>query len=192
VIEPPFLYPNKPIRIFNLTETLATLNPEDWFVQPKWKGDRVIISIQKSGKITMWSRHRRILSRAGDDWNWLDLTWSGERDALLDGQLLSDGQTIYIWDQIMENGEIVTTKRPLYASYDRRCIIWGDLYMIGHNGRTIKSCDNYNAEHWRFCIERHVENPNFEGLVFKRKDATDMWGITETKETPSQLKWRME
>lgn len=183
-----YLYPNKPIRFYDLKILITSIqefDPDQWVVQPKWDGHRALIFCDEMGKITVYSRHKTPLTLAKNNWNWLSVL-PLKRPWLLDGELTRD-QRMRVWDYAYQG-----------KSYD-----WNLPYgtRIEKLSRQLKK--QYKKGDFTFELiqtqpflkYRELLNLNdtyLEGLVFKNLQAIDLWGLHQTHEKASQIKFRLK
>ena len=179
-----FIYPNKPIRVQTLDTFLSLANDGLWVLQAKHDGDRALIEVDKDGVVTIYSRHNRVHADSAPWRHIADLPLA--RPFLLDGELVNK-KLIIIWDYGVLAGKMVVSLP--YAQRLQRILTLPDLSSI--HGYTIKTVSSAAAQ--RKSVERLLSGgERVEGLVAKRLDAVDFWGISRTTEVPSMLKWRIK
>jgi ATP-dependent DNA ligase len=177
-----FVFPNKPIRVYQ-PDVLTKFGLDGWIVQPKWDGHRVLPYCDKDGKITAFSRHGRPLALAANDWDWLSMLQI-PRPWLLDGELTRSGRMI-IWDYGVLDGDQSTS-----LPYDTRLTtLQAMLSPLKKGGKVIELVETLDASEYEKILAREGE-PDLEGVVFKRRNAKNLWGLTSTSEVPSQVKYR--
>jgi ATP-dependent DNA ligase len=169
-----FVFPNKPIKIH--TSNLRSISFGDWIVQPKFDGHRALPACDESGNITIFSRHGRPLSRAKGRKDIGKIDWP--TPWLLDGEMTVDGRLI-IWDLAVLGG-VDFTRHP----YLNRLKFLESLKDLSPGITIIKTLPA--SEYEKLFLDR--SDSAVEGVVFKKKLATDLWGGTSTKEVASQLK----
>lgn len=177
-----FIYPNKPTRIYTPGKLLTALHkPENWIVQCKWDGKRVMIDCTALGAVTFWGREQQAW---GPGWGWLkDLPL--ERPWFLDGELLRDGRII-VWDFAIVGGQRCY-KQP-YGS--RLAALRGILPSpITQDGKQFSLAETLPATEYQQLLDRKGE-PGLEGVVWKSLTATDLWGVTSTSTVGSCFKYR--
>ena len=172
-----FNFPNKPIKIRE--SILKTLNLDEWIAQPKWNGHRC--NPQYDGKqLEVLSRHGTPLTLAAGKWSHL-VSLPLPRPWALDGELTRSGRLI-LWDWSLLDG-----KNGSDLAYHNRLDILSGFDLSYTKG--VELIETLPARDWRKIWARKGE-PDLEGVVFKRKDARDLWGGTSTKEVAGQLKMR--
>jgi hypothetical protein len=191
--ENPFLYPNKPV-LFHRLETLeAHIDLSKYLVQPKYNGDRAIVSCSKDGKVVVFSRLRRELNGTKGKFDYLADAVKLPKPWVLDGEWVKEKFGIYWWDVGMVGGKFVggTPYKERFEKYEE---LVGRIQMPADHKmpflcRTIwAECD---SKHYQAVKDISIQGvSSLEGLVYKLKDATDLWGVSSTSERPSQLKWR--
>lgn len=172
-----FLFPNKPIRIYNVPQFLQNINLDDWIVQSKWDGKRVLPSCDERGRITLHGRQGQVFKDAG--WSWLDQL-PLPKPWLLDGELLRDGR-MFVWDYAIFGG-----KKSYREPYFGRLKL---LQTLPCGLGKFQIIETKSAVEYKSILAPGKAN-GLEGCVFKLKRATDLFGVTSTKETPSQYKYR--
>lgn len=187
-----FVFPNKPLRIYNVTRILNIVESDNWIVQPKWDGHRALPHCDENGKITVFSRQGTPLTLAKKDFTWLSLL-PIPRPWLLDGELLRDGRMI-IWDYafmgISESGIPNYVCKTLYLErLLRLCHIFKEPFK--KNGFSIELVESIPAKHYKRIMLK-AGDQSLEGFVLKNRAAIDLWGISSTREVSSQLKFRFK
>lgn len=177
-----FIFPNKPIQIHNPETVFQSIDRERWLAQPKWAGHRALPQCNRSGEITVYSRHGKPLTLAAkDNWQWLAMLIRLPRPWLLDGELCRDGNLV-IWD-IGIMGNRIMQQEP----YEKRIHALRDALpnpkTKGH--QKIEVIETFDAENWPHIFK----SEKIEGVVFKNKQASDFWGIHSTKNVGTQIKY---
>ena len=177
-----FLFPNKPVRVASIETFFSAIKgrERDWVLQSKHDGDRAVITMDGEGVVSIFSRHGRLLTD-GEPWGHLrklpiKAPWT------LDAELVTE-KLIVVWDFGYESGRLVAGLP--YESRLDRVLSMPDLSSLG--GHTIRPVKTFPA-HIRN-IERLLNGERVEGVVAKKLTATDLWGITGTRDTASQVKW---
>lgn len=175
-----WLWPNKPIRFYNLDELVLSIG-DDWVVQPKWNGHRALVKIE-DGHVTVFSRHKRPLRMAdAGNWTWLRMVF-GE-NLLLDGEMVSPHELV-VWDLINEESFINST------SYVCRLDLLKSLLpdQRTKGGETVKIVETRAFDRYKELLLLRGRD-NIEGLVFKNLSANDFFDSRSTREVSSQLKY---
>jgi hypothetical protein len=92
---------------------------------------------------------------------------------------------LIVWDYGYESGRLVAATP--YESRLERVLALPDLSSL--EGYTIRPVQTLPVAERN--AQKLLKGDRVEGLVAKRKSARDLWGITGTKEVPSQVKWRV-
>jgi ATP-dependent DNA ligase len=177
-----FLFPNKPTRFHDI-KFPETLKLEEWFAQPKWDGHRALI-LHDGRKIKIYSRQGSLLTLAkGRGWEPLIAYVLKDLRApwLLDGEMLRDAKKIIVWDYAYIGGDQFT-QLPYEARFMKL------LRLVPAHG-PLELIENFRGEQYREILRPPVD-PNLEGFVLKRRNATNLWGLTSTSEVATQLKYR--
>lgn len=178
-----FIFPNKPIRIYDIPRLLATLPAERWLVQPKWDGKRVHPYCDAEGNITLFGRQGQTFK---EQWPWLsELPFP--RPWFLDGELLRDNR-MFIWDFAVWNGE-----QKFKTPYQERLEVLQSLiptmmFQFGQQGLSL--VDTFQIADYAALLKPGKVN-GLEGVVFKDRMATNLWGPFSTSENSSQFKFRL-
>jgi len=187
-----YVFPNKPLRIYNVSRILNIVESDNWIVQPKWDGHRALPHCDENGKVTVFSRQGTPLTLAKKDFTWLSLL-PIPRPWLLDGELLRDGRMI-IWDYAFMG--ISESGIPNYVCKKEYGSRLSELQKIfdqkfTKNKFSIELIDTYPAKVYNRIMLK-AGDKNLEGFVLKNKAAIDLWGISSTREVSSQLKFRFK
>lgn len=176
-----FCYPNKPIRIYQIDKLLTTLPIDKWIVQSKVDGKRVLPYCDNDGNITLYGRLNQKFKETRPELAKLDLP----RPWLADGELLRDGR-IFLWDYAVVGGAEVF-KLPYQERLTRLQSVFSldaDVDRVG-----CELIDTFPANQYQTILSRGKDD-GLEGIVFKNKLATNMFGVTSTNEVPSMFKYR--
>lgn len=179
-----FIYPNKPVRFYDLKRMIAAGNDEEWVLQPKWDGHRAIIDCSLDGGIIVNSRHGTPLTLAKNNWQWLSIL-EIPRPWTLDGELTRDGRLI-VWDFAVLGGVIYFP-----APYRERLKFLKSAKSLNmkKGSQSVSVIEMVKpSEYKKFLLQR--SDTALEGLVMKRLDARDFWSINATIDVGSQLKFR--
>jgi ATP-dependent DNA ligase len=177
-----FYFPNKPVRVYNADRLVRRLSrQEGWIGQPKWDGKRAEIACE-DGKVVLHSREGREWPQ--ERWDWLaDLPLP--QPWFLDGELTRDNH-IRVWDFAVLGGEVLY-RTPYGDRLSRlEALLPSPLEQGGQSfacieTRPLEACGELLAR----------EGDEFlEGVVWKRLDATDLWGPNSTSQVGSQFKFR--
>lgn len=170
-----FIFPNKPIRVYNIPKLLETLPFDKWVVQEKWDGKRVHPCCDKDGKITLYGRQGQIFKEVKPELAKMDLPrpWFG------DGELLRDGR-IFLWDYAVLGGQEV-----FHLPYQERLTRLQSITMVGCQLVETLPINQYQT------ILSRGKKDGLEGVVFKNSLATNLWGPFSTTEVSSQFKFRL-
>jgi hypothetical protein len=180
-----FIYPNKPVRFYDLKRFAATITPEEWVVQPKYDGHRAHPYCDEAGDVTVYGRNGKPLNLAKGDWKWLSLL-EIPRPYLLDGELTRDGRLL-LWDYAILGG--ASEFREAYENRLKKLL--GLVPKPLSKGRyTVGLVETAEARKWAEVLLKHRGDPTVEGLVFKKRSARDLWGQFSTAEVPSQMKFK--
>lgn len=174
-----WLWPNKPIRFYDLTELVSSIG-DGWVVQPKWDGHRALVKIE-DGHVTIFSRHKRPLRMAHvGGWAWLGMVFGD--NLLIDGEMVSPHE-IVVWDFINEETFVKS------STYNERLVKLQSLLSssISKGDETVKIVETRPASRYKELLLRRREN--IEGLVFKNLRAKNFFDSKSTKEVSSQLKY---
>jgi ATP-dependent DNA ligase len=180
-----FIFPNKPVEIIN-PKLLKKLNLDDWIVQPKWNGHRAHPFLGEDGRCTVLSRHGTPLTRAkAGDWGWLSQLpiapqWQ------LDSEMTTSGSLI-VWDYATMGGEDFARLPYEVRLKSLKALL--DVPM-GCGGHFIHLIETLPASRFEEILARRGTLPDLEGIVFKKKGATDLWGGHSTREVPSMIKYK--
>lgn len=175
-----FVWPNKPIRIYNIDKLLATLPLENWICQPKWDGKRVEPWCDEDGKIVLYGRQGQVFP---EKWAWLE-SLPLERPWLLDGELLRDGRMI-VWDYAIMGGS--NEYRLPYS--ERLNLLKCRLQPKSIGNQSFSLIETYPAAEYERILNR-VKGNQLEGIVFKSLGSTNLWGVHSTSEVGTQFKYR--
>ena len=179
-----FIYPNKPIRIYDIEKLKHSIDFKAWIVQPKWDGHRAIIACDESGKVQVFSRHKTHLRLAGDQWTWLNLL-PFPRPWLVDGELLHSGRLV-IWDYAIWGGAYLFNK-PYSERLKELETALPNVLRKGNKSTLVIS--QVPANRYKEILLKKGDK-ELEGIIFKNPQATDFWGPYRTREVPSQFKYR--
>ncbi|HVI40633.1 MAG TPA: hypothetical protein VM577_08235 [Anaerovoracaceae bacterium] len=170
-----FIFPNKPIRIYDIPKLVATLPEDKWLVQPKWDGKRVHPFCDETGKVILFGRQGQTFKEVKPELAKMDLPrpWFG------DGELLRDGR-IFLWDYAVLGG-----KEVFKTPYQERLTRLQSIVMVGCQLVETLPTNQYQT------ILSRGKNNGLEGVVFKNKTATNLWGPFSTSEVSSQFKYRI-
>lgn len=167
------LFPPKPTRAWAGTDFHQELiTSDDWLVEPKWDGDRILIRISKNGNPELWSRHGTPIR-----YDWLgDLRkelqlWDLPEGLILDGELMHEpkpNQDVYIFDVPTAPGGCANRRDILKA-------LFGELPTECCHIHMVEELDPTTAYETALRM-------GCEGIVWKRKDSPYEWqkGNTET------------
>ena len=180
-----FVFPNKPIRIFDPSSFVSNLDLSQWVVQPKWDGHRALPMCDEKGEVTVYSRHGTPLSLAKNNWQWLSML-DLPRPWLLDGEMLPCGKRLIVWDYAILGGQYGMLK-----PYRERLNLLGGWPTRTKDGRSIEIIDTRPGKAYRE-IMLLAGLKSLEGFVLKRRDATNLWGPHSTCEVSSQFKYRFK
>lgn len=177
-----FIFPNKPNQIHNPGVVFQSIDLARWLAQPKWAGHRALPQCNRSGEITVYSRHGKPLTLAAkDNWQWLAMLIRLPRPWLLDGELCRDGNMV-IWDVAIMGNRILANE-----PYEKRLKVLKEIlpipYAKGH--QKIESIQTLEGKDWPLISKTE----KIEGVVWKDKSATDLWGIHSTKDVATQIKY---
>lgn len=177
-----FLFPNKPIPVATLDGLFKAIEGRPgWVLQPKHDGDRVIITVSETSKVTVFSRHQRVRANSAD---WDHISRLPLRQPFtLDGEIVNE-RLIIVWDFGFENGDMVASLPYQDRLYRVRSL--PNLTSIA--GFTIKPVISLSADERN--VPKLLAGERAEGIVAKNLNARDLWGITATRENASQIKWR--
>lgn len=178
-----FLFPNKPTRHYNPKSLVPLLEPaQDWVVQPKWDGKRVLIECDALGVVRFYGRLGQNFAGA---WGWLrDLPLP--KPWFLDGEWLRDGRII-LWDIGILDG-IKVCKDPYGGRLEvLQKAIPESLTLFG---QTLQCVETYPADQYQEHILDRKGVTGLEGCVWKNLKATNLWGIVSTSEVNSCFKYR--
>ena len=177
-----FIWPNKPIHIYNPWKLMGVLKPlSAWVVQPKWNGKRVEIACDEKGNITLYGRQGQ---KFPERWPWLsDIPL--ERPWFVDGELLRD-KRIFVWDFALLGGKSVF-KEP----YESRLahLVEKLPKALTQDGQTVQCVETLPATSYEALLGREGD-PFLEGIVWKNRAATDLWGVHSTSQVSSCFKFR--
>lgn len=173
-----FFFPNKPIRIYDISKFLSNLDCSKWICQPKIDGKRLLISVSAEDKVSFFGRQGQ--------------AWTGEWNSLaklplpkpffLDGELTRSGD-ISVWDAAVLGGKEVY-KLP----YRERWEIIRNLPIVSDNCRIFRPVQSVPCKDFK-----QIETvPNLEGYVFKNLDGTSFWGPYSTTTVSCQFKFRFK
>jgi ATP-dependent DNA ligase len=177
-----FIWPNKPLRIYDPSRVRGFATPT-WIAQPKWDGKRVEIDCSMDGVITLYGRQGQLFP---ERWPWLQ-ELPLPRPWFLDGELLRDGR-IFVWDFAIfagryayrtQYGERLDTLQKAIGS------------PVTRGGQTLACVETLQACDYETLLRRRGE-PHLEGIVWKDRAATNLWGVTSTREVASCVKYRFE
>lgn len=179
-----FVWPNKPLRVYDIQSFLSKVDPNQWVVQPKYDGHRAHPICDTKGNVVVFSRYGKPLTRAGNKWGWLSML-PIPRPWMLDCELTSKGE-MYVWDIAILGGEYVYQK-----SYGER-FSWLSLNLgttYRHISSRLSLLESLPAKEYRSLLLRKADK-TIEGVVFKNTLSQDLWGPFQTKEHPSQIKYK--
>lgn len=176
-----FLFPNKPIRTYSPKEWLKSIKSNDWLVQPKLDGKRALVSLGQDNKLIVYNRYGQPCqeNRKFQFLKSLNLP----KPFLLDGELLRNNK-IVIWDYAILNG-----KSEYNLPYLERFNKLQSLFLKNKISEIeiIASLDSIDY------LKILAKTSSFlEGVVFKMKQATNLWGLYSTSEVGSQIKYRLK
>lgn len=177
-----FIFPNKPNQIHQPRVVFQSIDLARWLVQPKWAGHRALPQCNRAGEITVYSRHGRPLTLAAkDNWQWLAMIIDLPRPWLLDGELCRDGNMV-IWD-IGIMGNKILADEP----YEKRLAVLREILPQGKNKahQRIEPIQTFSGENWT----QVTQSEKIEGVVWKVRDARDLWGVHSTRDVGSQMKY---
>jgi ATP-dependent DNA ligase len=185
-LEDMFVFPNKPIEFFNIPSMLSVFNLSEWLVQPKWDGHRALPACDSEGRVVVWNRQRKALTLAGTNWQWLSML-PLERPWLADGELTRSGRLI-LWDFAIWGGQCLYT-----TPYEQRLQTLGKALTktYSKDKLQVELVETLPAESYKsLLLKRGAQD--LEGLVFKNKGATNLWGPFATSDVASQCKFRFK
>lgn len=182
-----FIYPNKPIRIYSPANLLVTLHSvthsdgatvsNQWIVQPKMDGRRVLPYCDADGQVTLYGRLGQKFKELRPELANLNLP----KPFLLDGEILRDGR-IFLWDYALVDGEAA-----FHLPYQVRLTRLQDMVMSGVGAELVETLP---ATEYQSILARG-KSESLEGIVFKYKLATNLFGPYQTTEVASQFKYRI-
>lgn len=176
-----FLFPNKPVRTYDPHKTGA-LCGEGWIAQIKWNGKRVMVAVEDN-KVTLSSREGRQWPTGS--WTWL-ASLPIPQPWFADGELLHQDSGIVLWDLAVVGGEFI-----FHTEYYPRLQMLQDYVPqgIGTRGK-LSVVQTFEGSEYKRLLDMKDTNPHMEGFVWKRKNATDLWGPNTTRDVGSQVKYR--
>lgn len=177
-----FYFPNKPVRIYDVEKFASSLD-DNWIVQQKWDGKRILPSFD--GRFCLFNRHGEV-TKETSKFSFIRNLFNG--NFLLDGEYLRDNRII-IWDYA-----ILNSIEEYNLPYSHRLTKLQNLFSFLDKSLLVRDCnisliETLPASRYKTLLS----NPSrfLEGLVFKNLNATNLWGVSSTKDVGSQVKFRI-
>ena len=180
-----FYWPNKPIRIYDNEKLVNTLPLENWIVQPKWDGKRLEISCDAEGRLMFFGRQGQRWASVAEEWGFL-VDLHVPKPWFLDGELLRDGR-IFVWDYAQMAG-VAEFRKPYWP---RLQFLQENVLPMVVNGHSFSVAETLQASEYKKLLLREGD-PMLEGIVFKSRNATNLWGPHNTTQVNSQFKYRFK
>lgn len=158
--------------------------PDQWVVQPKWDGKRVMVECSEVGKIRLYGRQNQEWKLG--PWGFLNML-PLERPWFADGELLRSGKII-LWDFAVLGGTHVY-KDP----YEGRLRLLQSKIPnpLRHGTEEVSVAETHPGTDYQTILSRKGQE-HLEGCVWKRVSATNLWGVTSTSEVPTCFKFRFK
>jgi len=176
-----FLYPNKPVRVWDPHIAAKHVGIPSWVVQPKWDGSRV--------EVTVEDQRVRLMSREGREWDSTQWGWLASlpipQPWYGDGELLRSGK-IVLWDLAVLGGRSIF-HQEYYPRLQTLQSLLPESVSVG--AREVSVAQTLSGERYQELLTR-VGEPHMEGIVWKDKTAKNLWGPNSTSEVGSQVKYR--